>query len=412
MLDDTAERHIPAGDDFLDPAEVRTLTVAELARRTRDLAPLLRRHAAEAERLRRPVAEVWAAIRGSGFFYQFVPRSFGGLGMDVSEFIDVALPLAMADPATAWSACFCAGHNRTLAHFPAAAQREIWGGAHPYIVAPQLGAPPARAVPADGGYRVTGRWTWGSGIMDADWVIGVVMIDAGEEPPQMAMVVLPAGEADVTDTWHVDGLAGSGSNDVEVTDRFVPAHRILIGPGIFLGRGTAANDYDEPVFHMPLVSFSATVASVPVLGAAKAMLDLYGEGLRARSVRGADSSLSDQPAAQIRLARADLMVSAAESLIRGVAKRGMSIAQHDEDEQVRLRVRSRAELAFAVKLCREAATAMVEGAGSSVHRLDQPFQRLFRDLTIMASHVGCDIDAASELHGRVLLGLQPNTPIF
>jgi 3-hydroxy-9,10-secoandrosta-1,3,5(10)-triene-9,17-dione monooxygenase len=406
-------RHIPEGDDFLDPSDVITLDAPELARRTRLLVSLIRDHAAEAETLRRPVAAVWSAIRRSGFFYQFVPKAFCGMATDTDGFIDAALPLAMADPGTAWSACFCAGHNRTLAHFSIEAQREIWGGGYPYIVAPSLGAPPAKGVRVDGGCRITGAWSWGSGVTDADWILAMAMIENEGESPQIVMTVLPAAEARVTDTWRMDGLAASGSNDVSVDDIFIPAHRMMLDVGgMIAGETTGARDHPEPVFHMPMITFASFVAVVPVLGAAKGLLELYRQLLPQRTVKGSQTSQSESPVAQSRLAQADLMISGAEQIIRHAGRIGQTAAGLEADEQVPLRVRLRAEFAFAVKLCRDAAALMTEGAGSSVHHLDQPFQRMVRDIGTMASHVAFDTDASNELHGRLLLGMSPNSTIF
>jgi alkylation response protein AidB-like acyl-CoA dehydrogenase len=407
------ERHIPKGDDFLDPLEMIILDAPELARRTQALAPLVRNHAAEAETLRRPVAAVWSTIRRSGFFYQFVPRAFGGMAMDTDGFINAALPLAMADPGTAWSACFCAGHNRTLAHFPVKAQREIWGGDYPYIVAPSLGAPPAKGARVDGGCRISGAWSWGSGIMDADWILAMAMLANEGGDPQFVMTVFPAKEATVIDTWQMDGLAASGSNDVSVIDLFIPEHRMMCDVGgMIAGETTGARGHPEPVFHMPMLTFAGFIAAVPVLGAAKGLLEVYRQLLPRRTVKGSQTSQSENPVAQSRLAQADLMISAAEQIIRHAGRLGQTAAGLEADDQVPLRVRLRAELAFAVKLCRDAAALMTEGAGSSVHHLDKPFQRMVRDIGTMASHVGFDADASNELHGRLLLGMSPNSSIF
>lgn len=248
-------RPIPNGGDFLSAFEVAALDPTELTRRTTALGELVRTSAAEAERLRRPVADVWSAIRSSGLFYQFVPRSRGGMGVDTDSFIDAAPPIAMADPATAWSACFCAGHNRTLAHFPVEAQQEIWGGDYPYIVARSLSSPPAQATRVHGRYRISGSWGWGSGIMDADWVLGVVMVNEEGAEPQLAVAAFPAADASVTDTWNMDGLAASGSNDVAVIDLFIPEHRMLTDFEIFSGDTVGAREYPEPVFHITLTAF-------------------------------------------------------------------------------------------------------------------------------------------------------------
>jgi len=412
LTDNQFHIRAPVGDDFLDPAEVAALDASALRARTEAIVPLLRDRATEAERLRRPDPEVWAAIRRSGFFYLFVPRAFGGLGADPDIFIDAALPLAKADPGTAWSACFAAGHNHTVAHFPEAVQREVWGTSG-YVVAPQVSMPPGMATRVDGGYRISGSWSWGSGIMDADHVVAVVMLGkpAADAPPSMGLALIAATEVTSRDTWHVAGLASSGSNDVIADDVFVPEHRVLTNLTFFTGHNEHSRSY-EAVFGFPAIPFSSFIAVVPILGAAMGLLDLYREALPARVTKGSRSPLGENAAAQVRLARADVMIDTADQLIRAAARRALAATPLPNAEQVPVRARLRMEFAYAAQLCRDAARLIADGAGSSIYRSDHPFQRLFRDIQVMSSHVAFDTDAVGEVHGRVLLGMPPNTMIL
>lgn len=412
MINQELRARIPVGDDLLDPSEVSALDAATLLKRTEAIAPLLQERASEAERLRRPDPEAWAAIRRSGFFYLFVPRAFGGMGANPDAFIDAALPLAKADPGTAWSACFAAGHNQIIAHFPEAAQREVWGTSG-YAIAPQLSMPPGLATRVDGGYRISGSWSWGSSIMDADQVVAVVMLGkpTAGSPPSMGLALIPATEVTLRDTWHVAGLASSGSNDVIADDVFVPEHRVLTDLTLFGGHNQHSRPY-EPIFGFPAIPFSSFIAVVPVLGAAMGLLDLYRTALPGRVTKGNRSPLGENQAAQVRLARADVMIDTAEQLIRAAARRALAAASLPDAEQVPMRARLRMEFAYAAQLCRNAARLIADGSGSSIYRSDHPFQRLFRDIQVMSSHAAFDIDAVGEVHGRVLLGMQPNTMIL
>ena len=171
-----AARQIPIERDYLSPDELSALSADELTRRTAALAPMIAAHAAEAEAIRRPVDCVWAALRRSGFFYQFVPAKFGGMETDIDSFIDAILPIAEACASTAWVAAFCAEHNWMLSHFPEESQAEIWGGAFPYIIAPAVTAPPGKAVRTNGGFIVNGTWKWGTGVMHADWILASALL--------------------------------------------------------------------------------------------------------------------------------------------------------------------------------------------------------------------------------------------
>lgn len=413
-LDDTtggtplADRRIPKGGDFLTPGELSTLTPAELTRRVKALAPMIAANAGEAERLRRPVDEVWNALRASGFFYQFVPRRFGGLETDFDSFIDAGMAIGEACASTAWVATFCAEHNWILTLCPLETQEKLWSGDFPYIIAPVVTAPPGNAEPVEGGYRVSGRWKWGTGVMHADWIGVNCLVQRDGKPPMPMMVMVPAEQATVLDTWHMDGMAGTGSNDIVLTDLFVP--HAFTAPNISRsGRGPDRRDHENPIYGVPMLPFLAMSASIPALGAARGMVNDYRERLASHVRLGSTSAQSDKPASQIRLAKADMMVRNAEVLVRDAGRRLMELVGLDEATQTPLRLGVRAQIAHAVSICREAAMMLAEGAGSGVHSLDHPFQRRLRDILVVSTHVVFDLDVAYELHGRGLIGLPPNS---
>ena len=334
------------------------------------------------------------------------------MATDLDSFIDASLPIAEACASTAWVATFCAKHNWLLAQFPPETQAELWGGAYPYVVAAGVSAPPARAARVDGGFRVTGTWKWASGIMHADWVIAMALLSEGKGPPQPILSLFPADEAEVLDTWHVDGMAGTGSNDVRVADLFVPEVRTVSLAACMAGRGPGSRHYPEAIYNAPMIPFFAVTLAIPALGAARSALGQFRARLAGHVKPGADIKQADKPAAQIRLAEADLMVNAAELLIRDAGRRAVAAGELNEPEQIPLRIAVRAQAAHAVGLCRKAALHLAEGAGSSVHMLDQPFQRAVRDINVIASHFGFDVDVAYELHGRALLGLPLNSALI
>jgi alkylation response protein AidB-like acyl-CoA dehydrogenase len=404
-----AEPRIPAGDDFLSAEELGGLTPGVLIERTRALTPLLAALAREAERLRRPVDSVWAAIRKTGYFYQMVPKRFGGLEVTPDEYIDATLALAEGCASTGWVASFCAEHNWLLAQFPERAQAEIWD-THPYIIAPSVAAPPGKAVPVDGGYRLSGHWKWGTGIMHADWVMVNAFVP-GEEGPVMHMFIVPAEEATVLDSWHMDGMIATGSNDILLSDRFVPEHRgFAVGPARS-GRGHASKLHDNPIYAAPMLPTLAVTAAIPALGAARAAVRISRERLEGPVKMGSEGSQAHKPAAQMRLARADMLVRSAELANRDAARRNLEIGAIEEPHQTPERIQVRGQIAFAVGQCREAIQTLCESSGSSVHSLDNPLQRALRDVQVMASHVVYDLDVATELHGRALVGLAPNSTL-
>lgn len=408
MSERLADRHIPVGDDFLTPQEVQSITPQILIERLHALKPLVASRAASAEQARKPDDDVWNAIRRSGYFYIYVPKRFGGLQFDPDTYISATLEIAEACPSTGWTACFAAEHNWLIAQLPEEVQAEVWGKT-PYVIAPSCASPPGTATPVDGGYRLKGRWKWGTVVMHADWVLLNAMEPQESGPPIMRMMLLPADQASVIDTWHMAGMAATGSNDIVVDDVFVPKNYQFAVQPVRSGRGNGRTIHGPGLYGSPMLPNLCVTASIPALAAAREAIRLCGDRLKSHVKLGLTTTTVEKPAAQMRLARADLLTRSAERTIRYAAKENLLIGDINEPEQTKERIRLRAEIAIAVQQCVEAVRTCCEAVGSSVHALDNPMQRLLRDVQVMQSHVVYDLDLATELHGRAMVGLPPNS---
>jgi alkylation response protein AidB-like acyl-CoA dehydrogenase len=402
-----ADRRIPHGKDFLSRDDVGRLDGAELVRRVKALQPLIASHALEAEKLRRPVDEVWSALRASGIFYLLIPKRFGGMEADFNTFIDVGMAIAEADASTAWNATFCIEHNWMLSYWPVEAQEEIWNGDFPYIIASYTANPPGKAVPVDGGYRVSAHWKWASGSMHADWVMGIALLEQEGQEPVPVSVVVPASEVQILDTWFMSGMAATGSNDVTFSDVFVPEHRAA--RDIFRGGSAAQRVHKNPMYSVPLLPFLGMAAAIPVLGATRSVVNTYQERVKSQMRTFTTTVAMEKPQTQDRLARADLNVRAAELMVRDAARRMMVWATLPDQEQLAERLAIRAQLSQAVKMCRETVMTIVEGAGSIAHVAGSPFNRKMRDIITISTHLVFEYDISMEQHGRALVGLQPNS---
>jgi alkylation response protein AidB-like acyl-CoA dehydrogenase len=395
-------------NDWLSKAEVADLTPEILAARVRALLPFIAGRAREAELLRKPSDDVWAALRKTGIFYHFVPKRFGGLEFSIEDFVRIMLPMGAACASTTWVATFCMEHNWTFARFGAQAQEEIYG-AFPYITAPGLLFPPCELTPVEGGYRANGRLKWGSGIMHADWVIGTGMVKG--DKPQPRTFIVPAADARVVDVWHVDGMVGTGSNDAAFDNVFVPEHRSIDStisdlkmPGLAL--------HDSPIYRVPKMSFLALTAAIAPVGAALGAVDFYRSYMKNRIEKGGSAAHAERPVAQMRLGRAQIKVQTAEKLLYEAARRMTGFAEQGIDASPEQRMNLRVEIAYAVDLARTAVLELCEVAGSSAHFLDNPLQRAARDVSMMATHIIFDFDMVTEQSGRVLLGKPPTTPLL
>jgi alkylation response protein AidB-like acyl-CoA dehydrogenase len=401
--------HFPDERNWLTGAERAGLTAEEILARVRALKPQIAAHAEETEKQRRPVREVWNALCKTGAFYHFVPKRFGGFEFDVESFMDVMLEVGEVCPSTCWSATFTIDHNWLASHFCDEAQQEFFGQGH-YISAPGTSNPMGKAVRVAGGYQLDGHYRFGSGVMNADWVFAMGLVQ-GEDPPLPRWFAIPARDVVVLDTWHVDGLAGTGSNDFLVRDLFIPEHRALNWAEAWNCNSPGSRLNTNPMYRMPPVQFLSFCTSITPIGAVRGLIKLHRERLMSGRVRWGETTLQrDKSSAQVRVAKADMLAHSAELTLRDVARTLQRLGERGPPDDL-MRTRLLAQNATATSLAHEAATLILRGSGSSVHALSNPFQRMIRDINMATSHQLHEFDEVGEQYGRVLLGLEPNSPI-
>ena len=241
-----------------------------LVDRVAALAPMIAARSFEAEAQRRPLDEVIDALKATGVFRSFVPERYGGYEIDMQTFVDIGILVSHADPSMGWVTTFYMEHNWLLTMFSEELQDEIFG-TQPYVLAPGSVNPSGHAVPQpDGGYLLNGRWQFGTGICHADWVLLSGRIE-GAEPPVPRNFLARVDEVEVKDTWHVDGMAATGSRDIIATDVFIPEHRVSlpIPPAFTAGP-------DAPYLHrIPIAPMLSLTAALPAIGAAKRAVELF-----------------------------------------------------------------------------------------------------------------------------------------
>jgi len=380
----------------------------ELIERARALAPLLAAEAAESERLRQPTDTAIRALEEAGLFELMVPRRFGGRELDLDTFLEVGLALGEGDASLAWVTTFYIEHCWILCQFPEAFQKELFAD-RSYVLAPGSITPSGKGKREGGGYRLSGRWAWGTGVMHADWVIvGAVLADADGNPDPRFFAV-PIGQVEVEDTWYVDGMVGTGSNDMLVEDVWVPEERSMPILPVSAGRGPGAEIHDGPLYRTPMLPILALAATMPALGQARAALARFRTRLGERVLFGGAGRQAEQAAAQIRLARVELGVRQAELLLRDTVAQVM---ERRDAATVEDRARWAASYATVVDQSKRAIRSIADASGASAHRLDDPLQRALRDVHTMSSHVVFDLDARLELYGRVRLGLEPGLALL
>ena len=236
----------------------------------RALQPKLRERADEIEAARRLPADLSAEFASAGFYRMCVPEAYGGLELPPMTTMETIETLAAADGSAAWCVFIASTSGTVLALLPEHGAREVFS--HEETLIGGVFAPRGEAHAEDGGFRVNGRWAWGSGTQNADWVMGGCRIFEGGKPvtgkdgaPVTRMMIARASEVTFHDTWYVSGLSGTGSTDFEFSDVFVPAHRAV---GLGVDRAL-----DRPLYAFPQFGFLAMGIAAVALGLARAAID-------------------------------------------------------------------------------------------------------------------------------------------
>lgn len=358
-----------------------------------------------------------ARLAEAGLFRTLLPRRIGGAELDFAALPEVTRLLAQGCGSTAWVYANLLSHGWMLGMWPAAAQDEVWGAggeSADTLIGGSLVFPAGRAVATADGYRLSGRWSFTSGIDACAWVMlgAVVEQDGaplGDAQGEYRMLLVPRGDFAILDTWYAAGLCGSGSKEVVVDGALVPAHRSLAlaeaqgGPT----PGSAINS--GPLYRIPVLpTLGYVVAGVP-LGVAQGALALFtGDGCgekRQRLTSYSGRNLADFPSVQTKVAEAAASIDAAQLLLdrntADIQRMAQSEAPPDELEKARLR----RDAAFSGRLALRAVDLLFEASGGAALFVTHPAQRAFRDAHAAMAHIALNWDAASSIYGRVALGV-------
>jgi 3-hydroxy-9,10-secoandrosta-1,3,5(10)-triene-9,17-dione monooxygenase len=368
---------------------------------TDDFVARLAERAEEAERLRRLPAATVSEFRETDLFRLLLPARFGGLEASFPELLEPIRRMAHGCASSAWTLGFYALHNWLLSLFDPRVQEEVFASGP--VLAPAPLAPTGRGRPVDGGVRLTGRWSWATGAMNADWMMVGALVER-QDTIYPALVLVPADEVEVDDVWHTAGMRGTGSHDVIINDAFVPEHRIVGVADIYGGTAPGASLHAAPSYRWPLVPALALTASMPVLGAAERVAELFAERLGGRVLAYSGVAQKDQPAAQIRLADARVRLRALQALIAETAEGIELIVAGGGRVSRSVRADARLAAAHTVHECRAIIADLIGASGASAQFLSNPLQRFKRDVDIASGHVVLDYDTSRELAGALAIG--------
>ena len=361
------------------------------------IAPIIERNKTASEHARTLAPEVVEAMHDCGLLMMKSPYEVGGAEIHPVDQMAVVEAVTYLDSAAAWSMFIAATvTGRALSALSDEAVNELFAGGTFPIMAGSL-KPSGTATQVDGGFRVSGQWAWGSGVHHADYVIVPVFKD---DKTGVITAVVPRAQVRIIDNWHALGINGSGSSDYALDEVFVPDHFVNETPAqrrggtIFrMGYGFAANE------HASFASALAQQALTIVTESAQAKKRGYGAG----------TSIADREIFQRTVAEGELRLRANKLLMTDVLER-LFDASVGGEAPIALQAEARAASVLCTDDALTITSALFRYAGGSAVMLDDPLQRILRDLYTAQSHLMVS-DAAYEALGKLRLGLTDKAPI-
>ncbi|GHJ60317.1 acyl-CoA dehydrogenase [Nocardioides sp. OK12] len=366
----------------------------------RDLLPGLRERADEAERLRVvPDANI-KELEETGFFKLLQPRRFDGHEADPVDFYTAVRDIASACGSTGWVSSVVGVHPWQVALFADEAQQAVWGEDTSTRLSSSY-APTGKAVVTEGGYRLSGKWSFSSGADHCSWVLlGGLVFDGDGNVVDFKTFMVPRSDYTINDVWHMVGLAGTGSNDIVVEDVFVPeAFTLSMGEtGSCRGPGQAQNTSD--LYKLPFHSIFTGTITTPIIGMA---MGAYAEHVEMQQQRSRAAYLGEKaskdPFAMVRIARASSEIDAAWALLVGNIREEQAHVARGEQIPLRLRLKVRRDQVIGSQRAIDAIDELFEASGGRALTQGTYLQRAWRDAHAGRVHAANDPERALQMFG-------------
>ena len=379
---------------------------AEILENTCKLAPKVAARADEIAKLRRLPLDLVAELKAAGVFRMPMPAAWGGPEMSPRAQNEVVEILSTADASVGWCVMIGSDAGFYSAFLEESAARALYPDLD--MVTAGLLQPAGRAVRVPGGYRVSGRWAFGSGCTHADVIVGGCMILDGDQPvltaaglPEFRVMLAPASSFQVLDTWYTTGLAGSGSNDYTTQDLFVRAEHSfsLLEP---VRR-------KEPLYQFNGMFF-ANMHGV-ALGIARRAIDVVQKLAAEKTLVPELVLMKNVPRVRTALARAEGMLGAARAYTYETMDRIWEALRSEGRLSHELRLHLSLSRVNAFQMARDVAQGMMDTAGSSSIYASSPLDRLLRDAITLRTHVAVQ-ERLMESTAALAVGEDPPVPFL
>lgn len=370
-----------------------------------ELLPTLRDRAQETEDARRIPAESIKALQQSGFFRLLQPKRYGGFEADPVEFYTAVKMLAGACGSTGWVSSILGIHPWNVALFDDRAQQEVWGEDQDTLISSSY-APMGKSEVVEGGYRLSGKWSFSSGCDHGTWALlgGPAFKDG--KPVDFLTYLVPISDYTIKDVWRTVGLRGTGSNDIVVEDVFVPEHRALSFQLVSKCKGPGQEVNTSPLYKLPFGSVHPSTITAPIIGMAQGAYDAHVEHQRNR-VRAAyaGETAKEDPFAMVRVAEAGSEIDAAWLQLISNINEEYALVKAGEKIPFNLRLKVRRDQVRGTERAIFAVDRMFENSGGRALAEGTPIQRFWRDAHAGRVHAANDPERAYKMFGTGEFGL-------
>jgi 3-hydroxy-9,10-secoandrosta-1,3,5(10)-triene-9,17-dione monooxygenase len=367
------------------------------------LLPVLRERAPKCEELRRIPEDTLRDFHDAKLFRIQQPKRVGGAELEFVAIVHFGALLARACASTSWNFINFAAHHHMLGMFPPKVQDEIWGKSPDALIASSFVFPAGKAKKVKDGYIISGRWPFSSGVDPSEWnmLAGLSRLD-DNAPAEQRVFLLERSQYKVLDTWYSGGLRGTGSNDVEVKEQFVPEHRTLAVADTKGGPtpGSAVNP--SPLYQIPVFALFPYMLSGVALGIAEGLIADFSP----KTGKMNNARIAEIQSTQIRLGEATAYARAS----RVIQESNCTEAAEKLTPDLLTKARYRLEGAYAVEWAVRAVDTMFGLMGASGLYESGHAARAFRDAHAVKQHFSFNTDIAGTTYGRVALGLPSDNP--
>ena len=381
--------------------------LADIQARVRGLRPLIEANRSEAERLKRLPDAVAAAFLEHDLYRILVPKDLGGAGLDPLAYFDLCEELACYDGSVGWNFALASTCSPLVGMLPMERLHSFF--ADPDCAIAGTVGPSGKAIRTDGGWRLSGRWNWMSGVHQAKYVIlGVMACDEAGAPlttpegtPDARQFLLEKDPSRLLDVWDVGGMRGTGSTDYALQDAFAPAE-------MWVKAFSGQSNHPDPIFRLPFTFFGLGLCGV-ALGIARPAVD----GLKTLAASKASAvsrrTLRDQAQAQYAAAKSEALLGSAALYVRQCFGEIWGALRSGGEVTLQMRARTRASYVHAAESALQAVQLCYRAAGGSGLWEAGPFEQALRDVNAVACHITLQ-QVMMEEAGRVEFGLEPTVP--